>query len=152
MKGELGNIVGPQIRKRRYGLGWSQAKLAVKLQIIGFDISRESLAKVEIQIHKVEDYQLPFYARALNVQVTELFPPLPVDKPIHDTIETLRTKRNGAALKNVTLAVNGNGNGNGASRNGSTPQNHGQANGISRSVEQKEQMTLPLVQVRTEPK
>jgi len=35
------NIVGPQIRKWRYARGWSQARLAVKLQLNGLDISRE---------------------------------------------------------------------------------------------------------------
>jgi len=34
------NNVGPQVRRRRYALGWSQSVLAAKLQIAGFDISR----------------------------------------------------------------------------------------------------------------
>lgn len=147
MKGELGNIVGPQIRKRRYSLGWSQARLAVKLQLVGFDISRESLAKVEIQIHKVEDYQLPYYARALNVQLAELFPPLPLDRPINDTIVALRVKRNGSK---AVVPVNGSA----TPTNGARGQVNGHAhlNGSHRSIEQKEQMTLPVVQLRAEPK
>ena len=34
------NNVGPQVRRRRYALGWSQSGFAAKLQIAGFDISR----------------------------------------------------------------------------------------------------------------
>src|SRR5262245_57283877 len=90
MQNQLQNIVGPQIRGFRYALAWSRSKLAVKLQLLGFDMSRESLAKVESQIHKVEDFQLPYYARALSVQVADLFPPLPSGKPINDVIMALR--------------------------------------------------------------
>ena len=34
------NNIGPQVRRRRYVLGWSQSVLAAKLQIAGFDTSR----------------------------------------------------------------------------------------------------------------
>ena len=40
------NNVGPQVRRRRYALGWSQSVLAAKLQIAGFDISRSGVSKI----------------------------------------------------------------------------------------------------------
>jgi transcriptional regulator with XRE-family HTH domain len=41
------NNIGPQVRRRRYSLGWSQSMLATKLQLVGFDISRSSVSKIE---------------------------------------------------------------------------------------------------------
>ncbi|MCI0539174.1 MAG: helix-turn-helix transcriptional regulator [Verrucomicrobiales bacterium] len=150
MKGELANIVGPQIRKRRNALNWSQAKLAVKLQVAGFDISRESLAKVESQIHQVEDYQLAYYARALGISLEQLFPPLPTEQPIHDVIVKLRARRNGAGMHKA--GVNGV-NGHVVPGVAGTAQirvnGHVHVNG-ARSVQKEKQMTLPSVQVRTE--
>ena len=40
------NNVGPQVRRRRYALGWSQSVLAAKLQIVGLDISRSGVSKI----------------------------------------------------------------------------------------------------------
>jgi ribosome-binding protein aMBF1 (putative translation factor) len=41
------NNIGPQVRRRRYALGWSQSILAAKLQIAGLDISRSGVSKIE---------------------------------------------------------------------------------------------------------
>lgn len=35
------NNIGPQVRRRRYALGWSQSDLATKLQLAGFDTREE---------------------------------------------------------------------------------------------------------------
>ena len=35
------NNVGPQVRRRRYALGWSQSDLATETAIAGFDICRQ---------------------------------------------------------------------------------------------------------------
>ena len=92
MKGAFCNIVGPQIRRLRDNQGWSQDECAVQLQLAGLDISRESLAKVESQIHDVEDHHLPYYAWTLGVGIDELFHPLRLDKPIHEVIARLRSR------------------------------------------------------------
>lgn len=67
------NIIGPQIRKLRSARGLSQSRLALELQLIGFDISREVLARIECQTHCVKDRQIPIFARALCVKVSDLF-------------------------------------------------------------------------------
>jgi transcriptional regulator with XRE-family HTH domain len=67
------NIVGPQIRKWRYARGWSQARLAVKLQLNGLDISREVLAQMECQIHCIRDKHIFYLARVLEVKVSDFF-------------------------------------------------------------------------------
>src|SRR6266516_5266894 len=48
------NNVGPQVRRRRYALGWSESILAAKLQIAGFDISRSSVSKIEARLSYVD--------------------------------------------------------------------------------------------------
>jgi transcriptional regulator with XRE-family HTH domain len=67
------NIVGPQIRKWRYARGWSQARLAVQLQLNGLDMSREVLAQMECQIHCIRDKHIFHLARALEVKMSDFF-------------------------------------------------------------------------------
>jgi transcriptional regulator with XRE-family HTH domain len=67
------NMVGPQIRRIRDQRGLSQPKLAELLQRKGWDISRDTLAKIEDQRRWVSDFEAAFIADALQVPLTELF-------------------------------------------------------------------------------
>ena len=67
------NIVGPQIRKLRYARSWSQARLAVELQLNGLDMSREVLAQMECQIHCIRDKHIFHLARVLEVKTSDFF-------------------------------------------------------------------------------
>ena len=66
-------MVGPQIRKLRNALGWSQATLAMRLQLDGLDISREVLAQMECQLHCIRDNHIFYFARVLAVTASEIF-------------------------------------------------------------------------------
>ncbi len=68
------NIVGPQVRKLRYGQGLTQEQLAARLCRTGWDISRQTLSKIEAQLRCVSDDELVFLARALRVRIGDLFP------------------------------------------------------------------------------
>jgi transcriptional regulator with XRE-family HTH domain len=68
------NDVGPQIRRLRYEREWTQDLLAAKLQLHGWDISREGVAKVEGGYHLVSDRQLLCLSRAFKLHVEALFP------------------------------------------------------------------------------
>src|SRR5258707_10397248 len=68
------NLVGPQVRKFRNQKGWTQAACAAKLQVEGWDVSRESLAKLEAQFRRVPDCELLFLAKVLGARVMDLFP------------------------------------------------------------------------------
>jgi len=68
------NLVGAQVRKFRNRKNWTQEALAAKLQVAGWDVSRESLAKLEAQFRRVPDCELLFLAKVLKVQVMDLFP------------------------------------------------------------------------------
>jgi len=54
--------------------GWTQGDLAIKLQIFGWDTSRESESKLEKQRRRVPDLELFVLARVLGVDSDYLFP------------------------------------------------------------------------------
>jgi transcriptional regulator with XRE-family HTH domain len=67
------NFVGPQIRRVRILRGWSQAKLAERLQLSGLDIGREVVAQIETQTHCIKDKDIIYFAFALKVDLADLF-------------------------------------------------------------------------------
>lgn len=87
------NMVGPQVRKLRYVTGWSQEKLAEKLQLLGWDIGRVSLAKIESRLVRVDDYELLFFAKVFNVHLDDLFPAIDPARRIHDVVAELMQRR-----------------------------------------------------------
>jgi transcriptional regulator with XRE-family HTH domain len=68
------NLVGPQVRKWRTRKGWFQERLASKLQLQGWSVSRHSLAKLELGLRRMPDCEVLFLARVLGVNVNLLFP------------------------------------------------------------------------------
>ena len=52
-------------QKLRNQRGWSQEQLAAKLQIAGWDLSRNGLAKIETRIQPMRDYQLALPAQRI---------------------------------------------------------------------------------------
>jgi transcriptional regulator with XRE-family HTH domain len=68
------NLIGPQVRKFRTGKNWTQEALATKLQGEGWDVSRESIAKLEAQFRRAPDCELLFLSKVLDVAVLDLFP------------------------------------------------------------------------------
>lgn len=52
----------------------SQSDLAARCGVLGWDLSRETLAKIEAQIRWIADFELVCLASALRVAVTELLP------------------------------------------------------------------------------
>src|SRR5216684_4292478 len=67
-------LVGPQVRKLRYRAGISQEEMAARCQRAGLDISRSTLAQIEIRFRYVSDEELYILARALNVSPNDLYP------------------------------------------------------------------------------
>ena len=62
------------MRKFRERKGWSQDQLAVKLQLLGWDTSRQSVTHLETQRRRVPDLELFLLARILGVKADDLFP------------------------------------------------------------------------------
>jgi transcriptional regulator with XRE-family HTH domain len=69
------NIVGPQVRRLRYEQGLTQETLAARCGVLGWDLSRATLSKIEAQLRCVTDSELRVLAESLKVGIQDLFPP-----------------------------------------------------------------------------
>lgn len=68
------NIVGPVVRKLRYQRELTQAMLTARCSRVGWDVSENTIAKIEAQIRCVTDTEVVMLAKALGVSVQNLFP------------------------------------------------------------------------------
>ena len=68
------NIVGPQVRKLRYQQEITQEALAARCGVLGWDLSRATLSKIEAQLRCVTDGELRILAHALKVNLDDLYP------------------------------------------------------------------------------
>lgn len=66
-------MIGPHIRRIRHERGLSQPKLAELIQRKGWDISRDTVAKIEDQRRWVSDFEAAFLAEVLQVPLAVLF-------------------------------------------------------------------------------
>ena len=71
---KLQNIVGPQVRKLRDQKSFTQERLAARCGMLGWDLSRATLSKIEAQLRCVTDVELEVIARALKVEISALYP------------------------------------------------------------------------------
>ena len=69
------NIVGPQVRKMRDQQNMTQEALAARCGVLGWDLSRGTLSKIEAQLRCVTDTELRVLADALKVGLDDLYPP-----------------------------------------------------------------------------
>jgi len=91
------NVVGPQIRRLRSQRGWSQNDFAIKLQILGMEeASRCKVSKIESRLVWIADDDLIFLARALGVNIEELYPDfIRGAKQLYDAITASKASRFG---------------------------------------------------------
>ncbi len=68
------NVVGAQVRALRRAQRLMQRDLCARCQVAGFDLSRESLAKIESGFRVVSDTEVVLLAWALRVPLLTLFP------------------------------------------------------------------------------
>ena len=64
--------MGPVVRKLREGRGLTQAALAARLNVAGWDVSRDIIARIESQVRWVADSEIVKLAPALGVDPPEL--------------------------------------------------------------------------------
>jgi len=67
------NIIGSNVRKIRESKGWTQEQLAAKCNLLEWNISRGTLAKIEAGVRRVTDIEVKSLSLALNVEYKELF-------------------------------------------------------------------------------
>jgi len=71
------NIVGDRISQIRKAKGIGQGELIIKIQLLNADISQSKLSRIEGRQIAVSDSDLFIIAQALQVNISDLFPPLP---------------------------------------------------------------------------
>ena len=67
------NVVGPQVRQLRENQKMTQEELTARCNIVGLNISRSTLAKIESQVRRVTDNEVAFLAKALKVSIAVLY-------------------------------------------------------------------------------
>lgn len=67
------NLVGPQLQLLRKWRRMSQRELSLKLSWLGWKMSRNGLAQMEITRKRITDCDLIFLAKALDVNITDFF-------------------------------------------------------------------------------
>ena len=68
------NVCGVKIATFRKELKLSQKKLADKLQLIGLDVDKNAIQRMDSGRRFITDIELVYLARALKKDIYELFP------------------------------------------------------------------------------
>lgn len=93
------NLIGPKVRRLRHQRSWSQNDLAIRLQILGMDEgTRGRVSKIEARLVWVSDEDMIYLARALKVEVGDLYPVM-IRKShcLHEAIGAAKASRYGVA-------------------------------------------------------
>jgi transcriptional regulator with XRE-family HTH domain len=67
------NLIGPTVRRLRYEAKLSQSELAARCQRLGWDITRDTIAKIESRRRWIGDFEVVHLARALHARIEDLF-------------------------------------------------------------------------------
>lgn len=67
------NLCGAVVAKRRMDLGYSQRELADQLQLIGLDVDKNAIQRIEAGKRFITDIELVYLAEALKLSILELF-------------------------------------------------------------------------------
>ena len=84
------NLIGNTIRKLREEQGLTQDQFAARCNLIGWDISRGTLAKIESKVRRITDIEVALLAQALNQPIESLFDSRPAQQ--HGHLDKLSTK------------------------------------------------------------
>ena len=67
------NICGLQIMRLRKEIGLSQNKLAQKLQILGLNLDKNAIQRIESGQRFLTDIELPYFAEFFGVEIAVLY-------------------------------------------------------------------------------
>ncbi|MBR1568234.1 MAG: helix-turn-helix transcriptional regulator [Lachnospiraceae bacterium] len=70
----LCNTCGSKIREFRENNRMSQEDLATALQLIGLNINQKAISRIETGERVIPDYELLYFSKVFEVEITELFP------------------------------------------------------------------------------
>lgn len=67
------NLIGPTIKRQREAQKLTQEQLVARCNLLGWDISRGTLAKIESQVRCITDIEVAKLAAALKIDIQILF-------------------------------------------------------------------------------
>lgn len=67
------NKIGPRVKHLREKQRMTQEDLAAKCNLLGWSITRSTLAKMESQVRRITDKEVLLLAEALKVDISQLF-------------------------------------------------------------------------------
>jgi len=67
------NVIGPQIKHLREQSNMTQEELTARCNLVGWNISRSTLAKIESRVRRITDSEIALMAEALKVEISELY-------------------------------------------------------------------------------
>ncbi len=92
------NVVGRAVGRIRHQRGWTQADLARELQKAGWDISRSEVAKIEMRIREVKDWQMLLLVHLLKTSHESFYPKLNPKQALRDTFAAVMVKKEKRAV------------------------------------------------------
>lgn len=72
-KGQELNIIGSNISRLRSEAEWTQEDLAAKCNLLGWDISRATLSKIEYGIRRVNDAEVYLFTQVFHCSFEDLY-------------------------------------------------------------------------------
>ncbi len=69
------NLIGRKVARLRYQQVLTQDMLVARLQVLKCNITRDVLSNIELQRYVATDKHVFFLAKALKVEIAELFRP-----------------------------------------------------------------------------
>lgn len=79
------NVVSTACRRLRHQRGWTQSELVVKCQLLGWMLSRATLAKIEAGFRHANDAEVALLAKVFQTSADEL-----LDRPIEELLSAAR--------------------------------------------------------------
>ncbi|MBQ6043374.1 MAG: helix-turn-helix transcriptional regulator [Clostridia bacterium] len=73
MNNSIEKAIGANIRQLRERAGMTQELLSTKLQLVGCDITRSAIAKIEVGQRHIYPDEIMLIKRILNVKYDEIF-------------------------------------------------------------------------------
>lgn len=67
------NLIGTNLKKIRVLNKLSQDQLIAQLNLLGLDLDRTSLSRIENHNREVYDYELIYFSKALKVSILDLY-------------------------------------------------------------------------------
>ena len=76
------NIIGENLKLLRLQKGLSQEQLASKLHLLGLNLDRSAISRIESYSREVYDYEVSYFAAALNVDIINFYKNINIKKKV----------------------------------------------------------------------